>query len=321
LLKNLILFAGLLLMLLNANLYEFSEQLQLKVFIVGIIIFGIPHGGADRLVASKNLSYQNKQFSKFRFNLVYLGNVGLISLLLICFPVLGFTLFLFLSAYHFGESDLHALSGQKVLGKIVTFNYGVLILGVIFLPEFKQVQAGIESLHSNPGSLKFLGWITAHRLEILTSVAILFILNSFIYFYYNRSVFKASYVQLLQNTVLILILYKLPLLLSFSFYFLFWHSMFSLKNILRYLLKDNTGHAAMVYKEIAINSGIATAGIVLFGLLGYNYSQNQNLIVYAVSGLAVLTASHMQIMHQMYQNLRSSRAIDTPSFEKPREEN
>lgn len=319
-LKNLILLAGLLLMLLNANLYEFSEQLQLKVFIIGIIIFGIPHGGADRLVASKNLSYRNKQFSKFRFNLVYLGNVGLVSLLLICFPVLGFTLFLFLSAYHFGESDLHALSGQTILGKMVTFNYGILILAVIFLPEFKQVQAGIESLHSNPGSLKCLDWITAHNLSILTTIAIFFVLISGIYFYTNKSVFKASYVQLIQNAVLILILYKLPLLLSFSFYFLFWHSMLSLKNILRYLLKDGSGHAGMVYKEIAINSGIATAGIFLFGYLGYNFSQNQNLIVYAVLGLAVLTASHMQIMHQMYQNLHSTRAINALSFQKPREE-
>jgi hypothetical protein len=55
-----------------------------------------------------------------------------------------------------------------------------------------------------------------------------------------------------------------------------------------------------IFKEIIKNSGIATVGIAVFGLAGYLYSGNNNLIIYAVLGLAVLTASHIQIMHQMY---------------------
>jgi Brp/Blh family beta-carotene 15,15'-monooxygenase len=300
LLRNLILLAGILLMLLDANFYAFSEQLQLKVFIIGIIFFGIPHGGADRLIASKNFSYKNGDFSKQRFNLVYLGNLALFSLLLFCFPVLGFVTFVFLSAYHFGESDLQALDVQTISGKITSFNYGLLILGLIFLPEFQQIQVGIGSLSSDTRILALLDCIKENNLTILAVIFVGFVFNSLVYFSFNKTIFRKSHVPLLQNIVLIPILYKLPPLLSFSFYFLLWHSVLSLRNILTYLLKDGTVQTGTIFKEIIKNSGIATVGIAVFGLAGYLYSGNNNLIIYAVLGLAVLTASHIQIMHQMY---------------------
>jgi Brp/Blh family beta-carotene 15,15'-monooxygenase len=288
----------------NRNLYVFSENLQLYVFIIGILLIGIPHGGADRLIASKNFQYGNSRFSKAKFNLQYIGNIALFSIVLCCFPILGFTVFLLFSAYHFGESDLQAINIKSILGKILIFNYGLLILGMIFLPDFQRVQADLNLTNSSIKVKEIVNWINENNLKILLVLLILFLVNNLIYFLFNRDAFKSNYVQILQNLVLLPILYSLPLMLSFSFYFLLWHSLFSLKSILIYLQKDKSLGFSLIIKEIIKNSLIATLVVVVIAIAGHNDAENNNLIVYAVLGLAVLTTSHMQIMHQMYEHLK-----------------
>ncbi len=298
-----ILLAGFTLVLVNCSFYVFSEELQLKVFIIGILLLGIPHGAADGLIA-KNLGNRNSKFSKGKFNLMYLGNIALYAGFLFFFPITGFIVFLLFSSYHFGESDLNLLNTKSVLGRILVFNYGLLILSVIFLPGFQQMQAYILSLDVNNRFLEVVNWINDNNLEILMVIFILFVINSILYFLTNKITCRKSYILLLQNLILMLILYNLPLLLSFSFYFLLWHSLFSLKSILLYLLKDKTTSISIVAKEIIINSLIATLGIIFFGWAGYGQSGNHNILLYAVLGLAVLTTSHMQIMHQMYDHVK-----------------
>jgi Brp/Blh family beta-carotene 15,15'-monooxygenase len=295
---------GILLVLVDWNAYQFSEQLQVSTFLIGIVVFGIPHGGADRLIASKNFRLKGAAFSKLKFNCIYLGCIVLFSLLLLCFPISGFVLFLLLSAFHFGESDLHPFGMESLLGKLVTFNYGLLILGVIFLPNFQQVQTSMATFGLNTEIMVILTFISDNNLAVLVAISGLFVMGSLIYFLLNKDVLRQNYLQLIPNLLLLPILYKLPLLLSFSFYFLLWHSVLSLKSVFLYLVKDRTLPTAMIFKEIIRNSGIATIGIALFGIGGYLHSNNDNLIIYAVLGLAVLTTSHMQIMHQMYVHLK-----------------
>jgi Brp/Blh family beta-carotene 15,15'-monooxygenase len=311
LLKFLVLLAGFLLILVNGNFYAFSEKLQLYVFIIGILLLGVPHGAADMLIASKNLRHGTSQFSKLKFNLQYLGNIAIFSAVLFFFPISGFIIFLLFSAYHFGESDLHSLNIESILGKIIVFNYGLLVLGVIFLPDFQQIQTAIISSSWNVKFLGIVNWINENNLKILLFIFVLFLFNGLTYFVLNKAAFKNSYVQITQNMVLLPILYSLPLMLSFSFYFLLWHSFFSLKSILNYLRTDKTLGDGLISKEIIKNSFIATLVIVSIAIVGHGHghANTNNMIMYAVLGLAVLTTSHMQIMHKMYQHLKRVKKI------------
>jgi Brp/Blh family beta-carotene 15,15'-monooxygenase len=239
-------------------------------------------------------------------NFLYLGNILLFSCLLICFPILGISTFLLLSAYHFGESDLQVLNTQTTLGKIVVFNYGLCILGTIFLPNFLQVRASIDSLNPGAGTLEALEWVNRNNDKILTAIFIILGLNIILYASYHRTSHGNSYVLLFKCMIMLLILYNLPLLLSFTFYFVLWHSALSLRNILNYLTEDNPAQAGSSIREIIKNSVIAIMVITIVGWVGYTYSSNHNLIMYAVFGLAVLTASHMQVMHQMYRHLKGT---------------
>ena len=117
------------------------------LFVAGLITVGIPHGGADRLIAIKTSGRHNLNFSSQRFTLVYCGQILLFFLFFYLFPHLAILLFLLLSAYHFGETDIPRIHPTK-LGKLVRLTYGMFILGMILLPNFSSVQATL--IHLNP---------------------------------------------------------------------------------------------------------------------------------------------------------------------------
>jgi Brp/Blh family beta-carotene 15,15'-monooxygenase len=309
LLRLVLLFAGLIIFIVNQYFYEIPEQTQVVVLLLGIILLGIPHGGADHLIAAKNSRDQYGRFSNGRFNLMYLGNIALFSGLLFFFPLAGVILFLILSAYHFGETDLQEFDTGTVAGKVFIFTYGLLILGTILLPDFHEVKRSIASLDPNATHGDIVKFITIYNAEILSIILVFFVFNGIVFFLNHKSLFKSNWLKLTSLIVLIVLLYKLPLTLSFTFYFVLWHSIFSLKNIVTYLFHNKSVKRGMVIKEVGRNSAIAVLGVVIFGWAGIAFFDNRNILLYAVFGLAALTASHMQVMHHMYHHLHARNAV------------
>jgi beta-carotene 15,15'-dioxygenase len=105
-------------------------------------------------------------------------------------------------------------------------------------------------------------------------------------------------------------LFNLPLILGFTFYFVIWHSLLSLQNIVRYLRKDNVVKTNIITKQIVIYSSIAIVGTSLFGLTGFMFMNTTAVTGYVFIGLAVLTAPHMQIMHSMYHSLNKQNKLN-----------
>jgi hypothetical protein len=94
------------------------------------------------------------------------------------------------------------------------------------------------------------------------------------------------------------------MLLGFTFYFVVWHSLLSIKNIISYLRKENTFSYKTIMKQILLYSFLAIAGIVIFGLTGFMFINTNSVAGYIFLGLAVLTAPHMKIMYDMYGAIR-----------------
>jgi hypothetical protein len=100
------------------------------------------------------------------------------------------------------------------------------------------------------------------------------------------------------------------MLLGFTFYFVVWHSVLSLNNITAYLRKNNLYTLNNIKKEIILYSVLAIGGIALFGLTGFMFINSRAMVGYLFLGLAVLTAPHMQIMHDMYTSLRQIKPAE-----------
>lgn len=302
--RMLLLLAGCLLLIFHSYILPLSQQTQFIAFLAGIILLGVPHGAADLLVANQTADHAKKNFSQSAFLSTYIGRLGLFAATLWLFPVLGNFLFIAFAAYHFGETDLHRFKTNMFAGKLFVFSYGLLILGVILLQHFEELKPLFMLFEAGRANEGMLNFIDSYKYFILSICAVFFFASTFYYFSSTGIGQSPSGYFLLQLAILLLLLYHLPMMIGFTFYFIIWHSVLSLTNIVIYLRRNNVYPPRIIFRQIVFYSCLAMAGVSLAGLAGFMFVNSNTIVVYVFLGLAVLTAPHMQIMHAMYNRLR-----------------
>lgn len=306
-----LLISGCLLLLFQQYILPVDTRTQFIIFIVGILLLGVPHGAADLLVASQNAEIIKHSFSKVKFLVVYLSRLFAFAATLWFFPVVGNLLFIFFAAYHFGETDLHQFKTNTFLGKVFVIFYGLLILTVILLHHFEEVKPLYQMFLAGKENMEFINWIDFHRYNIMSITGILFFTTTFVFFLrINKTDTRDKGQFLIRLAIILFILFNLPMLLGFTFYFVVWHSVLSLNNITNYLRSNNAYSQNRIKKDIMLYSVLAIFGIALFGLTGFMFISSNAIVGYLFLGLAVLTAPHMQIMHDMYNSLWQIKAAE-----------
>ncbi len=304
--RIILLFVGFAMLFVHQYIQQISVEGQFLAFTIGILFLGIPHGAADLLVANQNASSEKKRFSILYFFVNYLGRLVGFGAILWLFPLIGNILFIFLAAYHFGETDLHRFKTDTLLGKFLVTSYGLVILSLILMPNFNEVRPILLLFKAGSDNLAFINWLDSHRISLIFSAVFLFLISVIIYFRKNKEmVFSENRYFSVQFLLILVILYNLPMVLGFTFYFVIWHSTLSLKNITAYLRNNsNFNTANRVIRQIVFYSLLAIGGILIFGLTGFMFINNNAIMAYSFLGLAVLTAPHMQVMHDMYHKIR-----------------
>ena len=310
-LRIVLLLSGCMLLLFQQYILPVNTSTQFIIFLSGIILLGVPHGAADLLVATQNSNNNKKSFSKFRFLAVYISRLFAFAAILWLFPLAGNLLFIFFAAYHFGETDLYQFKTNTLSGKAFVISYGLLILSVILLHHFEYVKPLFQLFNAGKENIVFINWLDANRYNIISVSGILFFTATFIYFLRNSNTGTNDKGQfLIRFAIILFILFNLPMLLGFTFYFIVWHSVLSLNNIITYLRKNNSHTQNSITREIVLYSVLAIGGIALFGLTGFMFISSNAMVGYLFLGLAVLTAPHMQIMHDMYNSIRQIRPAE-----------
>ena len=309
-LRIFLILVGFVLLVFVQQIQAISVQSQFVIFLIGIFLLGVPHGAADLLVATKNARFTKKNFSNSSFFLNYIGRLLLFAVTLWLFPLVGNLLFIFFAAYHFGETDLYQFKTNGLAGKLFVISYGLVILGVILLNHFEDIRPMMQQFDAGIKHQYFINWLDANRYTILSFLGVLFFATTFFYFSTNHVNQPQNGQFLVQFALLLLILYNLPMVLGFTFYFVVWHSVLSLKNIVDYLRKDGLFGLATITKQIFFYSLLAMSGILLFGFAGSMFVNKDTMMVYIFLGLAVLTAPHMQIMNEMYNSFRKLASIN-----------
>jgi Brp/Blh family beta-carotene 15,15'-monooxygenase len=309
-LRIVLLLSGCMLLLFQQYILPVNNNIQFIIFLSGILLLGVPHGAADVLVATQNATSNKKSFSKFRFLAVYISRLFAFAAILWFFPLAGNLLFILLAAYHFGETDLYQFKTNTLSGKAFVIFYGLLILSVILLHHFEEVKPLFQLFSAGKENAVFINWLDVNRYKVISVSGILFFITTFIYFLLNSNTGTNDKGQfLIRFAVILLILFNLPMLLGFTFYFVVWHSVLSLNNITTYLRKNNSHTQNSIKREIVLYSVLAIGGIALFGLTGFMFINSNAMAGYLFLGLAVLTAPHMQIMHEMYNSLRQIKPV------------
>lgn len=274
--------------------FQISETLQYILFIISLAFLGIPHGALDHLVEKQNNKLNGTMFSLKHFLLKYIVQMTLFAILWIISPTLSLLIFLLISAIHFGETDINNHS-------FISFLYGIGLLFFLLLSHIETVMVILNSIPSF-ADVK-MGLLLKNRKVWLGLFACTPILVILINPFQPQNKIKF----LLRILFILFIIYQLPLLLSFTFYFSCWHSIRSLNFIRKHLSIQNDQLSwielwlkAMPFTCLAIVF-MAALIYILYTYLGLSVTLMSLFI-----SIAILTAPHLGIMSEMYSNLKKS---------------
>ena len=260
--------------------FGLESSYSILLFLVVMLSIGIPHGSVDHIIAFINPEAR-KFDSKLIFYVVYLSLIVFNIILWVISPFLGLLVFLIISCYHFGETQV--IGYNPTDNKILNFVIGANILLSLFLNNILELQ---EILYILPqfASLDLSAFDSVFFL--LVSVAILML--SIVNFEIKRKV--PLYAEI---TILYMVFFHTDLLTSFALYFGFCHSLPMLMLEFKEFKTDS-------FMKFYLKTLPFTILSIIFGFLLYQFNNDlltsDNLILFVFIIISSLTLPHVFIM-------------------------
>jgi Brp/Blh family beta-carotene 15,15'-monooxygenase len=259
-----------------------------------ILFLGLPHGAIDNVLFLRNTNEGNTKFI-----LVYVMMVGAYISLWFLSPTTAYILFLFFSAYHFGQSQFsHYVKSSNLLIKLLNFSWGVSLLsGLVYFnqSDINQISASInfidiEVLHGE--NLMF--WIF---LISTTSVVVLFIVLSVRGILTTETLAMELLVLFLIHICFVL----MPLFVGFTLYFVVLHSLKVLQEEYTFLFKVKSRSSLVKFIKLlaplsilSIFGTIALFCLIYYELLPISYGYLFLIIISSI------TFPHIFVMEKFY---------------------
>ncbi|NND62370.1 MAG: beta-carotene 15,15'-dioxygenase, Brp/Blh family [Flavobacteriaceae bacterium] len=273
-----------------SKFFEAPSQQILAFFLIFSV--GILHGSNDLSIISK---MQEATLSKKRllFFGTYIMTVIVAAALFYLVPTLALVAFIIFSAYHFGEQHWHArVPSKNIIGILYYLNYGLLILFLLFFLNSKATLEVIEALTS----IRFTDTLFLTGTLVSSSLFIC----GLIYYKLKKSL---TWLDLAFESFLVLVFLIVfgvaSLIWAFAIYFIFWHSIPSMYEQLKYLYGNQSMKSLTSYlKDSLLTWGISIIGIFL---LYYLVKDNDELFLpLFFSFLGAITFAHTFIMTKMF---------------------
>ncbi|MFP4091219.1 MAG: Brp/Blh family beta-carotene 15,15'-dioxygenase [Cyclobacteriaceae bacterium] len=311
-LNTLLLGLTTLLLVLLVSSGEVPFAWQLGLFVLLMVLTGIPHGAVDHVVYRYVEGDEPKEVKQpvvkqrlgsmirlqyGRFFLVYMGIIFVYSVLWLLIPKVCLAIFLLMSFYHFGQSQLYylALPEKNILKITLYLCWGALIIGGIV---FFNYEASAEVLSGIVTLPELISRDSALNLLVLLAV---FALTGLIFAYFLKSLSAEKlFFEIISLLLLLALFYLAPLLIAFAIYFGLWHSLKAIQAELRHFGK-NQRSLRWFYRQawpFSLMSFIGIGILILAASQLESYISPYMLFFIAIS---VLTMPHMYYMQRLYQ--------------------
>ncbi len=272
----------------------FSFEYQQIIGFVVIFLFGILHGSNDlQLILKINSQKNNNTLKKILIYYVFFVLLGII--LFYSLPKFALLLFIFLSAYHFGEQHWSLLYTNRLSKSVIIFQviYGLFIFMLLFNFHQEEVKNIIEQIIAS--SISYIDFTNC-----LYFIGVLLLLSG--YFMYKKdSNFKNEILENIFYLIVFGILFKnASLIWGFSIYFVVWHSLPSIKEQIIFLYREYTFKNFIRYfKSAFIYWIISLIGILLLYIL---FKDQKIFKALFFSFLAAITFPHTLVIMKMQKN-------------------
>ena len=270
-----------------------SETGEVWIGFILIFTFGILHGAND-LALINNVNGKDKSLHFYKVLLYYVIIVLCGAILFYIIPWLALSLFILVSGYHFGEQQWNeklklAINWVKFVFQML---YGLIILFLIFTFHDKEVQKIILAITSIEVSVYSFSLVLKILFILFT------LLSTFIYF--KIELFKNYIFKELFFLVVFAILFKVSSLIwGFALYFIFWHSIPSIMDQMKFLFGEvSLKNFKLYFRTAFVYWILSLTGI---GLL-YIYFNDQKIFnALFFSFLASITFPHVVVILKMFR--------------------
>lgn len=269
-----------------------------------IVLIGIPHGATDHLI----FRYSTRPFlgtrRMNRFYGSYLLLIGLYALLWWLSPAISFVLFLVMSAYHFGQSNWNYASfPYRLQAGIYYMSWGAYVIVAPVLLHYSSVMYILENIlrrevpYLNPGLCWWIvGGLLAWNLLLIVALKSK-----------NTLSLRQKLEEILSLLVLSLVFLFTPVLLGFAVYFVFWHSMSSVMDQVRFFQNHKNQYSIRKYaKDTAPFTILAVAGLA--GMFWVQFTFTDGIRVgWLFIFISIITLPHMLLIDQLYREASEKR--------------
>lgn len=284
--------------------HSIDESTQFFVATTLIILLGIPHGSIDHLIM-----FEKDRVNKRNYYILYFGLMIGYMVAWFFFPTFCMILFLFISAYHFGQSQFSDINNHRelTLGMLYFF-WGASILSALFYYQHDAIKA----LFDDSSQLGFLRDIFAQDiLFFFLSAGLLIVALSMILLVWKGIItFDRLLIETFSIFLLHMLLYNLPLMIGFTVYFTIWHSAKVMIEEYMYFSKERGVFSIREFFKIIFPFSFLSIFVSIVALIIlFNISIGISKILLLFIFFSVLTLPHSVIMSQFYSLLYKNGQI------------
>ena len=272
------------LVFLTANFFLSIENQHIVSFFL-IFTFGLIHGANDiQLIQKKTLNYK---VNFFIYSVLLYVSIVIIGILIFFYiPKFGLIFFIIFSSFHFGEQHLgsHKIISNNIFIKGLLYtSYGSTILGLLFSLQWLDTHVIIYKISEL--------FISKRKMELYfySGFSIFFIISLI-----DKNLRKILWIETILIIFLGFFFSKTSLLLSFSVYFVFWHSIPSIFDQLNFLYdKDNSRKMRYLFSSLPY---WVMSILGLFAFYFYFHTKPETFLPLFFSFLAAITFPHTIVM-------------------------
>lgn len=262
-----------------------------------IALVGIPHGSIDHI-----LFMEGRTMRPIHFYCLYIATMVGYAIVWYLNPLIALLIFLLLSAYHFGESQLTKVLSENTKFKSTLYLvWGVNILAALVLYNITEVVQIFSQYHDLKPLVGIFNKQIYTNINVLTS---LFLIGLGIVGIRNKSISMETFLKELYILTLIHISFiLLPVLLGFTLYFIILHSakvLIEEYNFLDFKIV-NLNFKSFILKLLPLTVISLLGSLFLTGLIYFEIICMSYLLLFTIL-ISVITLPHSIVMNSFYHN-------------------
>ena len=279
---------------------EIPMKIQLMYFAIMIGTTGIPHGALDHVIAKTNAISNGQTFSIQQFLGRYVLAILLYSAAWIFFPGISLIIFLLISAWHFGETDLSNADDTRPwnLSRLL---WGTLVLMLILLSHFEETASVVIRItQGSEIAQKILGHVKTNGLIYFIVVASLFFAAAA--FANSKNKIRITGQYTINLIAILLLCSQLPLLPAFALYFGGWHAIRSFEIIFKFLhaaKEEMASKPLTMWKNALPMTFLAAFGFIFMAYIWNGTGIKMDPLPAIFIFLSIITLPHLDVMDKL----------------------